>query len=130
MSNLNQAELAELSHILDTRARELRADLQREAVEKQDFNDVAPEVPDPADSSFAHLSVDLAHAEATRDIMEFRAVKAARERIEDGSYGECENCGGDIPFERLKAQPTAERCIRCQEMYEKTHVDGLGRTSI
>ena len=33
----------------------------------------------------------------------------------------CMQCGGDIPFERLQAQPTALRCIACQSEYEKTH---------
>ena len=48
-------------------------------------------------------------------------IEAARARMADGSYGVCMQCGGDIPFERLQAQPTALRCIACQSEYEKTH---------
>jgi DnaK suppressor protein len=39
----------------------------------------------------------------------------------DGTYGICIDCGGEIPFERLQAQPAALRCIACQNAYEKTH---------
>ncbi|MBM7563113.1 TraR/DksA C4-type zinc finger protein [Paenibacillus sacheonensis] len=38
-------------------------------------------------------------------------VEAALGRLSDGSYGICETCGEPIPFERLKAVPTASRCI-------------------
>ena len=41
--------------------------------------------------------------------------------MDDGSYGICSNCGQDIGFERLRANPGAERCIHCQTLFEKTH---------
>lgn len=37
----------------------------------------------------------------------------ALERIEAGSYGICENCGKEIPIERLRAYPAAKACMRC-----------------
>ena len=42
-------------------------------------------------------------------------------RINEGSYGFCESCGQEIPAARLQAEPTALRCVHCQELYEKTH---------
>lgn len=44
---------------------------------------------------------------------ELRAVRAALRRIEDGSYGECANCGEKIPVKRLEIIPHAARCARC-----------------
>ena len=44
----------------------------------------------------------------------------ALERIADGSYGACSDCGLEIGFERLKVEPGALRCIECQRVYEKT----------
>ena len=38
---------------------------------------------------------------------------AALKRIEDGSYGYCVNCQQEIPIERLRANPSAETCIKC-----------------
>lgn len=129
MSNLNQDQLQMVRRLLDEREDELRADLERESGEKRDLTDYAPEVPDPGDSSFVNLSLDLGNAEMTRDFNELRAIGAARARIEDGSYGSCSHCGADIPFARLEVQPTAERCAPCQDNYERTHAEmGRGAT--
>jgi DnaK suppressor protein len=40
-------------------------------------------------------------------------IEAAIERIEDGSYGECETCGMKIPKLRLEAIPYATFCVQC-----------------
>ena len=130
MSNLTKEQRAYLTHLLDERERALRADLQREVSEKDEFTEVASEAPDPGDSSFANLAVDLGNAAVTRDITVLRAIESARSRMENGTYGVCVNCETDIPYERLKVQPTAERCAPCQEMYEKTHVDLMRGTTL
>ena len=61
------------------------------------------------------------YAEEERDIEELRDIEGARERIAAGSYGSCTDCGRDIPLQRLLAQPTAKRCIDCQEKFERSH---------
>ena len=71
-------------------------------------------------------SVPDAGAEANRDVTELRALEAARQRLAEGSYGTCADCGGEIGFERLQVNPAAVRCIRCQTAYEKTHATGPG----
>lgn len=124
MSNLSDGQLAELKLMLNDRFKELSAELDREVSEQDDYLDVATEAPDPGDSSFANLSVDLGNAAITRDIVELRAIEAARIRLENGTYGDCVTCETEIPYERLKVQPTAERCAPCQEAWEKTHAEG------
>ena len=52
---------------------------------------------------------------------ELRAIEAAWQRLQDGSYGICVDCGGDVGYERLKANPAAARDIQCQERHEKTY---------
>lgn len=42
------------------------------------------------------------------------AIRAAFERLEDGSYGICGKCGAEILFARLRAMPTALYCVDCQ----------------
>jgi DnaK suppressor protein len=125
MANLTEEQLAHLKQLLTAREKALRADLHREVGEKDDYVDVATEAPDPGDSSFANLSVDLGNAAVTRDVTELRKIEAARQRMENGTYGECVDCETEIPYGRLEVQPTAERCAPCQEMYEKTHIDAL-----
>ncbi|WP_194721549.1 TraR/DksA family transcriptional regulator [Noviherbaspirillum malthae] len=123
MSNLTHEQTAELRKMLDERYAALNDEVHREVNEKDEFIEVASEVPDPGDASFANLAVDLGNAAVTRDLAELRAIEAARGRMENGMYGDCVDCENEIPFERLKVQPTAERCAPCQEQYEKTHAD-------
>jgi RNA polymerase-binding transcription factor DksA len=40
-------------------------------------------------------------------------VERALARLDDGTYGHCELCGGPIPDDRLAAEPTVERCRDC-----------------
>lgn len=46
-------------------------------------------------------------------------VRAALERVDEGSYGRCERCGGAISGERLMAIPYARFCIRCERKEER-----------
>jgi DnaK suppressor protein len=123
MKTLTDHQLNHLKTVLMERDDALRAAMIREAGEKEDYAQVASEVPDPGDASFANLEVDLGNAAVGRELSELHAIEVSRARIDNGSYGECMECGFSIPYERLEAQPTAERCAPCQEMYEKTHAD-------
>ncbi len=46
-------------------------------------------------------------------------IDDALKRIEEGNYGDCENCGKRINKERLKAIPYAKLCRQCKESLEK-----------
>ena len=106
---------------------ELRDDARKARAER--FEEVAGEVPDSGDESVAALIADLDQAEWGRDIDELRSLEAARERISSGEYGVCVDCGRDIGFERLRAAPSAIRCIDCQTRHEKTFA-GPGSPSL
>ena len=47
------------------------------------------------------------------------AIDAALQRIENGTYGKCVNCGAPIPEERLEAMPWATLCIDCKRKEER-----------
>ncbi len=51
--------------------------------------------------------------------MRQQQVEAALQRLRDGEYGECRECGEDIGFPRLKARPEAPLCLACQGLREK-----------
>lgn len=44
---------------------------------------------------------------------EINQINRALKRIENGEYGSCEQCGGDIAIERLDALPEATHCASC-----------------
>ena len=46
-------------------------------------------------------------------------VERALERLQAGVYGTCEDCGADIPEERLAYRPESTRCVNCQARHER-----------
>src|SRR5688500_2835704 len=50
-------------------------------------------------------------------------------RLEQGSYGKCEQCGGDIPEERLAAMPDSVMCVPCQRTKERARVGAWRRAA-
>ncbi len=63
---------------------------------------------------------ELEFALDARETSELAAIDAALQRIATGTYGECTDCGTEIPAARLHAAPEAPRCVHCQEAAEKT----------
>ncbi len=50
---------------------------------------------------------------------ELADIRAALDKIADGSYGTCTDCNESIPIKRLEALPNAIRCIQCEEKSEQ-----------
>jgi len=127
---LTPEQTQELQATVERRRAALRVAIERDLGKVRDdrLEDLAGASPDPGDESIASLISDLDQAETSRDLSELRSLNSAHGRIEDGSYGTCADCGGDIGFARLQASPAAERCIRCQTQYEKTHASPAGPT--
>jgi RNA polymerase-binding transcription factor DksA len=113
----------ELGKRVQKRRAELLAELREDAARARDepYAEHAGLAPDTGDESVATLIADLEQADLTRDLDELRAMDAAWQRIKDGTYGTCVDCGRDVGYERLKANPAAARDVQCQERYEKTY---------
>jgi DnaK suppressor protein len=45
-------------------------------------------------------------------------IRVVLKKIEDGTFGLCEDCGKSIPEKRLRARPVATRCIECKQKQE------------
>jgi len=76
---------------------------------------------DAGDESMANALADFNLAILDRHIDEMRDIEAALQRVRNGEYGVCTDCGNDVGFTRLQAYPTAKRCIVCQEQREKRY---------
>jgi DnaK suppressor protein len=61
---------------------------------------------------------ELEFALDERETAELGQIDAALQRIKLGTYGQCLDCGIEIPAARLRAAPEAARCIACQEKLE------------
>jgi DnaK suppressor protein len=74
----------------------------------------------PLDPDFEEQAVERENQEVvdaldTAARSELAGIAAAVARMEQGDYGVCVRCGMDIPLERLRAVPYADRCIACAE---------------
>jgi DnaK suppressor protein len=98
---------------------EARARLEAQLAELEDrLSRIERDLAEPpeADSSerALHMEDDEAlEGQAAVISNDIASVRRALERIEDGSYGECVRCGGEIAPGRLEARPEAALCIDC-----------------
>ncbi|OGN14935.1 MAG: hypothetical protein A3J47_00800 [Candidatus Yanofskybacteria bacterium RIFCSPHIGHO2_02_FULL_43_22] len=81
---------------------------------KGDFEVRVPSYGDE-DEDNAQEAIDLDKNFALTQELETKlnSVRKTRQKIKEGTYGKCDNCGTDIPLERLKAVPEAHKCITC-----------------
>jgi DnaK suppressor protein len=71
---------------------------------------------DRADNERTHeVSILL----SARDKEKLLAIDEALEKVREGTYGVCEECGDEIGGGRLKAMPLAKLCVNCQSQMEK-----------
>jgi len=82
--------------------------------------------PDPTDQASMETdrNFDLRIRDRERKLI--KKIDQALGRIKDGSFGNCEGCGGDISVKRLQARPVTTYCIDCktaQEQEERTRID-------
>ncbi len=113
-----QKQLAEerervLGSIAEIEARTSGQDEFEMALEEGDSDD------GPSDAAIETLDrgTEFALEENLRTMLE--EIDAASEKIEKGTYGVCDNCGGDIKMARLERIPSATMCVECQERLER-----------
>jgi DnaK suppressor protein len=120
---LQPQQASTLKSTLRSRMAALREEIRQDLLKSDDDRArlLADRVGDLEDDSLADLIIDLDLAEIDRDLEELRDVEAALDRMQQGAYGVCATCSGEIPYERLAAYPTAKRCQRCQRIHEQTY---------
>lgn len=74
---------------------------------------------DEADLASAELTQGVAFNLRQKEKQMLTDIDAALAKMEDGEYGECEECGDDIPLKRLELFPMAKLCIVHQEDKER-----------
>ncbi len=108
------------STLLDQEENRLRKELSQVSVKD-------PAVPGGLQPKPADFGPDLNEEELARETTEsgintslefeleqqLNSVLKAKEKLQDGSYGTCENCGDNIPSERLEALPASVYCASC-----------------
>jgi len=117
---LDQKQLDYFKKLLNDRIAELLGQADATVINMIDPGD---NFPDPADR--ASLESDRSFMLRIRDRERklINKIREALQRIEDGTFGICENCGEEIELKRMEARPVTTLCITCktrQEMSEKS----------
>jgi DnaK suppressor protein len=112
---------SDLKTMLDDRRRELQAEVQgkmRGVREEGSWGGKLNEVLDAVESAEADIQEELEFALVQMKSETLNKVNDALSRLEQGSYGNCFDCGEEIAEKRLRALPFAVRCKDCEESKE------------
>lgn len=113
---LSKKEQAEIKTFLMEKRERLLAGMRRElAMQKERADSKAADEVDKATDAYDE---DLSFEIATANDMELEDIQVALEKIERGTYGECEICGCAISPSRLKILPSATTCVSCRGQEE------------
>ncbi len=114
--SLKKKELSELKDKIQAERERLANSF---SVDEEKFVVKSEEQKDEVDQASAEYERSQMLRFRNRDIFYAKKLSGALEKIGCGEYGECEECGEDIRFERLLARPTAELCITCKDESER-----------
>lgn len=89
------------------------------SVVEQGRQTIAEDAQDTADQAVFSYQKEFLFTRGTHDHGQLSLVKHALERLDEGSFGECVNCGNQIGPKRLEALPWTPYCIDCQEKIER-----------
>jgi DnaK suppressor protein len=102
-----------------------QADLQRATLSavEQGRETSTDDTQDVADQAVASYQKELLFSQGTTGHVQLTRIRAALQRITQGTYGECLNCGKNIGLKRLEALPSTPYCIDCQEKIENGELE-------
>lgn len=128
--HLSAQELREFDALLRQRHAQLREEAHNALMESEDsqYQALAGRVHDPGEESVADLISDLNIRQIDHLAQELYATETSFARMRNGTYGICIDCGTQINIDRLRAVPTALRCIDCQSRQEKDYASGATPT--
>jgi RNA polymerase-binding transcription factor len=97
---------------------ERKQELLSEAGKTVDGMDGNGNFPDPTDRAALESDRNFTLRIRDRERKLIAKIDEALRRLEDGSYGVCDDCGETIGTERLKARPVTTLCIQCKSAQE------------
>ncbi len=112
---MSSKQLTHFEEILGSWKRELMDEVDRTVHHMQDE---AANFPDPNDRATQESEFGLELRTRDRERKLLRKIDSAIARIDDGSYGFCDETGEEIGLKRLEARPVATLCVEAQERRE------------
>jgi len=100
--------------LLSEKERILNKELNEQEMRTLDKNELS----DPIDEANINIQASQDIRFRNRENIYLKKIEKTLARIYDSNYGECNECGCEVGFERLIARPTADVCITCKEESE------------
>ncbi|TXI18565.1 MAG: TraR/DksA family transcriptional regulator [Nitrosomonas sp.] len=119
MANFTEDQLTQLRSALHKRYLQLQSEVRYELAHTNDTGDF------DLTEYLNNIPDDIDTALVDRQINEMRELEMSMKYLSELEFGDCIDCGNEIGFERLLAQPSAQRCVQCQSQYEKTFLQDL-----
>jgi len=110
---MDKSRLKKFEDLLTKKREELRQSLNRTQEEQHEAQEFGR---DEGDRATASLSKEMTFRQKAQERGLLMLVEAALGRINQGTFGECLNCGQEIGTNRLNAVPWSRYCITCQEL--------------
>lgn len=108
---LKSEQLSSFKNILVKRQMELFDQMESDGEYSRRNQELSNYDNHPADMGTELFDLERDQALSQHAEVELKGINEALSSIEEGTYGICRTCGGDIPVERLEAIPTADQCI-------------------
>src|SRR6478609_5451444 len=120
-SRMSRSRYTELKQMLEERRRKIQAEVQgkmRGVREEGAWGGKLNEVLDAVESAEADIQEELEFSLVQMKSETLNKINDALVRLDQGSYGNCFECGDEIGEKRLRALPFAVRCKDCEESRE------------
>src|SRR5919201_3460603 len=120
-TGLKKKDLKRFRDILLARKKEILRNAQRTLSE--DMTLESDDLPDEMDLASSEYLQSFTFRLRGREKSFLDKIQKALLKIEDGSFGKCEECEEEISLKRLEARPETNLCIRCKEDQERVEKD-------
>jgi DnaK suppressor protein len=112
---MNQRDLKRFRRLLNDKMSELLDEADRTV---DGMTDTKENFPDPTDRASLESNRNFLLRIRDRERKLIAKIQEALARIDEGTYGKCEECGEAIGIERLNARPVTTLCIDCKSLQE------------
>jgi DnaK suppressor protein len=118
---MTKAQLKKFRELLESKRRDILRRAQQTLDEDMTLD--VDDLPDEMDLASSEYLQSFTFRLRGREKVFLDKIQQALERIDEGKFGVCEDCGEPISIKRLEARPETTLCIRCKEEQERVERD-------
>lgn len=118
---MNKTQLKKFKKLLEQKREDIVRRAQRTLSEDMTLD--ANDLPDEMDLASTEYLQSFTFRLRGREKTFLKKIQMALDKIEDASFGECEECSEPIALKRLEARPETTLCINCKEEQEREERD-------